>query len=302
MNLIYFIARTSNLIILKHIPKNKKGNVNTAMEYKIFKSSYLDQNSTLLHDGQAAIIIDPGVLPAEMAGITEYLERENLELQAVLFTHTHGDHFAGWNHLPEVPFYAGSGYAEKTDERREKDLLFIGNIFRSNHVETDIPIKFPDHINLLENGESVQVTDFNFTFYHTPGHSIDQAMIHCQELAMVFSGDMLIKSPFPFILESVLQYRMSLGYMRRIVNDNEVKICVPGHYREAVGEEIKQRISGEIEYIDKLYRFLFDQYNPSMSNRELEEAMLHMDPKRINVHFTHKMNVSRLISEIRHLI
>lgn len=272
------------------------------MEYHIFKSSYLNHNTPLLFHPNSAIIIDPGVFPGEMKEILKFLDENQLNLSAILFTHTHGDHFAGWNYLPRVPLYAGDKYSSKTPERREKDLLFVQNIFRSNQVEADVPIEFPHELQLLENGEVLEIENFHFTFYQTPGHAVDQAMIYCPEMEMIFTGDMLIKSPYPFILESVLQYRMSLGYMRRIVKEKDVKICIPGHYQLAKGEEIMERIEGEISYIDRLYRFLFDQYNPSMSNRELEEAMLHMDPKRVNVHFTHKMNVTRLISEIRHLL
>ena len=272
------------------------------IDFKIFKSSYMNQNSTLFYREGKAVMIDPGVLPSEMAEVNTFIDENSLNLEGLLFTHTHGDHFAGWNHLPECPVFLGADYTLKTEERKDKDLLFVQNIFRSNQVETDIPIKFPEEYESVGNGESIQVGGMDFIFYSTPGHSVDMNLIHLPEIKTVLSADMLIKSPFPFILESVLQYRMSLGYIRRIVAENHVETCIPGHFQEAEGDEIEKRIQNEILYIDKLYSFLFNQYNPSMNIRELEEAMLHMDPKRVNVHFTHKMNVHQLIAEIKHLL
>ena len=272
------------------------------IRYKIFKSVYLSQNSTLFYLDDKAVIVDPGVLPSEMADINKFLTENDLDLEGILFTHTHGDHIAGWNHLPAVPLFMGSNFRLKTEDRKEKDLKFIQNIFRSNHIETKVPIKFPHKYELIENGKSILVGGMEYYFYSIPGHSVDMNLILVPEINTVLSGDMLIQSPFPFILESVLQYRMSLGYIRRIVVKNEIETCIPGHFKEASGEQILGRIQSEIQYIDELYGFLFDEYDPSMSIRELEEAMLHMDPKRVNVHFTHKMNVHQLIAEIKHLL
>lgn len=268
-------------------------------QYKIFTSSYLNQNTTLLRKNGDAVVIDPGVFPTDMDIINQYLEENDLELKAILFTHTHGDHIAGWNYLPEVPLYAGSGLSLKTREQTQKDLSFIENIFRSNGHKATQEVLFPQKVILVENEEEIEVEDFTFQFFHVPGHSIDEAMIYSPDFDAIFPGDMLIKAPYPFILENAFQYRFSLSYMAKILSEKDVTLCIPGHYKEAHEEEIMKRVNRETAYLDEIWKFLLEIYSPGIPAREIEERLLHYDPKRIKVHFTHKMNVNRFVKDLK---
>ncbi len=45
----------------------------------------------MLHDGQQALVVDPG----DAQPVVDALAREGVQLQAILVTHHHGDHTGG---------------------------------------------------------------------------------------------------------------------------------------------------------------------------------------------------------------
>jgi glyoxylase-like metal-dependent hydrolase (beta-lactamase superfamily II) len=266
--------------------------------YKVFRSLYLNQNTTLFYGEDGAVVVDPGVFPREMEEIEKFLKENNISLKAILFTHTHGDHFSGWNYLPPAPLHAGSGIKQKNDERKERDLLFIRKIFRSNKITSQRPILFPQNVQTLENGESLRVAGFDFFFYHVPGHAVDQTVIAVPQVKAACTGDMLIRSPYPFILESVFQYRFSLSYMEKIFREEKTEVVIPGHFSEAKGADIYSRLEKEEKYIDNIWKCLLDIYRPDISHKELEERLLKIDEKKSEAHFTHKMNIHGILAEM----
>src|SRR5690242_5924725 len=59
-----------------------------------FEDNYL----WLLHDGRSALVVDPGDATPVLAA----LQRENLELEAILVTHHHADHIGGLDALRDA--------------------------------------------------------------------------------------------------------------------------------------------------------------------------------------------------------
>jgi hydroxyacylglutathione hydrolase len=269
---------------------------------KIFKSQYLSQNTTLFQQNGAAVLVDPGVYPSEMQVIQEWIANRGLQLTAILFTHLHGDHFAGWQYFDGVDLFAGTSARHKSATQKQKDLHYVQNLFRSNNIEEYGEVEYPYPLNFIGNNETVELAGMTFRFLQSPGHSADMNMIVCEDFSALCSGDMLIRSPYPFILQSIFQYRLSLGYIKRQVEALNIDLCIPGHYQEAHGLGVMERIIGEEKYIDDLYRFVIDHFEPDTDLKKLERDVLHMYPRRKEVHFTHKMNVHHMIREIQGLI
>lgn len=91
-----------------------------------FKDNYI----WLIHNGEQAIVVDPGdAKPVLMA-----LEQLNLTLQAILVTHHHKDHINGIsaliNHFPNIQVYAPTlgNYAFKHTPINEPDILHFKNL------------------------------------------------------------------------------------------------------------------------------------------------------------------------------
>jgi hydroxyacylglutathione hydrolase len=65
--------------------------------------AYADNYIWLMHDGQHALVVDPG----DAAPVQEALRQHQLTLTAILVTHRHPDHVAGLSalHSPRIPVY-----------------------------------------------------------------------------------------------------------------------------------------------------------------------------------------------------
>ncbi len=80
---------------------------------QVFTFNPFYENTYVLHDGTAAILVDPGCYePHERQELLDYLLAEQLRVVAIICTHAHIDHVLGvhWaqTHF-KVPFYLPSG-------------------------------------------------------------------------------------------------------------------------------------------------------------------------------------------------
>ena len=128
-----------------------------------------------------ALIIDPG---AEFDDIVGYIERNGLEVCAILNTHAHYDHVGVVSALKErfqVPFFLHS---------KDKKLLKSANLYCTLFDGTS-PIKIPkvdyyfDEVNVKD-----FVTQFSMEVSHTPGHTWGSVCIFVG--GYLFTGDILL--------------------------------------------------------------------------------------------------------------
>lgn len=130
----------------------------------IFQSFLLDINesnayivaSELTRD---AILVDIGEFDAR---IQDFIEENDLKLNAVFITHDHYDHT--------------SGISELTRHYRVKVLSAAGNAGRTTGKR-------------VSHGEKIQVGDLTATVLFTPGHTNDSSSLAFP--GMVFTGDAL---------------------------------------------------------------------------------------------------------------
>jgi hydroxyacylglutathione hydrolase len=130
---------------------------------KAFTDNYLwlfsQQNST------GAAIVDPG----DAAPIMQFLQTNNLQLEAILLTHHHPDHIGGVTELLEqykVPVYGPESKA------------------------------IPQVSYIMHEGESLQVCGVRFSVLETPGHTLDHIAYYAEapsseQAPILFCGDTL---------------------------------------------------------------------------------------------------------------
>ena len=124
-----------------------------------FEDNYL----WLLHDGQRALVVDPG----DAHPVRDALERLNLQLQGILVTHHHGDHTGGVAVLREATGAAVYGPAGE---------------------------RIPEPHHALRGGQGVSVLGIDWQVIDVPGHTAGHIAYYAPDVdgtPLLFCGDTL---------------------------------------------------------------------------------------------------------------
>jgi len=120
----------------------------------------------MLHQGQRAVVVDPG----DADVVFEALQRLELKLDAILVTHHHGDHTAGVSELRQA----------------------TGAQVFGPHKE-----RMPEPLTRLAEGETIDVLDTLFTVLEVPGHTAGHIAYVGQppgQEPILFCGDTLFSA------------------------------------------------------------------------------------------------------------
>jgi len=263
-----------------------------------FSSQFLGMNSTVIYREDTAYLIDPGVFPWEVERIKQFLEDQGLQRVSVLFTHTHGDHISGWYAFRSFPAFGHQAIARKPVAVRENDVRYIRGVWRKQSIENLDEVQFPSNIQYLSDGETLNVPPGSAIFFHTPGHSADMSAIIIPEEKMIFSGDMLIQTPLPFVLHSTREYWGSLRRIKQLVESYDLQCLIPGHRKPAESrEEILERIQREKEYLRQLIWEGIKLARSGLQGDELKQQLLDMANLNGRLH-AHQVNVQTFLREL----
>src|SRR5690606_39868638 len=124
---------------------------------------FSDNYVWMLHDGERALVVDPG----EATGVRSALARLGLRLDTILITHHHADHTGGVAELREA-----------TGAR------VIGPAFEV----------MPEPLNRVSGGDALEALGLPFEVIDVPGHTAGHVAFFSPDVggqALVFCGDTL---------------------------------------------------------------------------------------------------------------
>jgi hydroxyacylglutathione hydrolase len=162
-----------------------------------FQDNYL----WLLHDGQRALVVDPGDAQPVMA----CLQREGLQLEEILVTHHHPDHVGGVDALREATGAKVWGPARE---------------------------RIPEPATRLSGGDSLSVLGLDFTVLDVPGHTAGHIAYYCESLdgrPLLFCGDTLFSAGCGRLFEGTpAQMLASLDKLAALPADT--RVCCTHEY------------------------------------------------------------------------
>ncbi len=163
--------------------------------------AFADNYIWMLHDGQQAVVVDPG----DAAPVASALDALGLQLAAILVTHHHADHVGG------------------VDALRSR---LAGSVYGPAHEK--IPMPFVP----LEDGDQVSVLDLDFEVIDVPGHTAGHiAYMQRNEptAPILFCGDTLFSAGCGRLFEGTpAQMVHSLARLNALPGD--ARVCCTHEY------------------------------------------------------------------------
>ena len=168
--------------------------------------AFSDNYIWMLHDGQQAIVVDPG----DAAPVADALDARGLALAGILVTHHHPDHVGGVTALrPRL-----QGGSQVWGPAREK-----------------IPAPFVP----LSDGDQLTVMGLRFQVIDVPGHTAGHIAFFLAEGAgapILFCGDTLFSGGCGRLFEGTpAQMHQSLGRLAALPGDT--RVCCAHEYTES---------------------------------------------------------------------
>ena len=169
----------------------------TLIPVPAFQDNYL----WVLHDGQQALVVDPG----DAQPVLAFLQRTGLRLAAILVTHHHADHVGGVAQLREATGAKVSGPAAE-----------------------DIPGPFDPHAE----GDVVEALGLRWSVIDVPGHTAGHIAYFCADVdgrPLLFCGDTLFSGGCGRLFEGTpAQMLASLDKLSALPADT--RVCCAHEY------------------------------------------------------------------------
>ena len=164
--------------------------------------AFADNYIWMLHDGQRALVVDPG----DAQPVMDALQRENVQLAGILVTHHHSDHTGGVDLLREATGAPVFGPAREV---------------------------IPQPLRSLSDGETVTLLGLDFKVIDVPGHTAGHIAYYCDNMPgaapLLFCGDTLFSGGCGRLFEGTpAQMQSSLGRLAALPGNT--RVCCTHEY------------------------------------------------------------------------
>lgn len=149
----------------------------------------------MLHNGTQALVIDPG----DAQPVLESLQRERVQLQAIVVTHHHNDHIAGVDIL-----------------RRATGARVLGSSTSTGLVD----------------GQRLELLGVSFTVFAVPGHTLDHLAYYAEipnDDPILFCGDTLFSGGCGRVFEGTMA-QMHSALARFAALPDNTRVCCAHEY------------------------------------------------------------------------
>ncbi|MFZ3126983.1 MAG: hydroxyacylglutathione hydrolase [Rhodoferax sp.] len=163
--------------------------------------AYVDNYIWMLHDGQQALVVDPG----DAEPVIQALQHEGVHLQGILVTHHHADHTAGVDRLRQATGAPVFGPAHEP---------------------------MPEPLQRLVGGDVVHLLGLDFQVLEVPGHTAGHIAFYCPAVdasPLLFCGDTLFSAGCGRLFEGTPE-QMLASLDRLAALPDATRVCCTHEY------------------------------------------------------------------------
>src|SRR5699024_11820639 len=167
-----------------------------------FQSELYATTSTVIESEEAITVVDPNLLPSEVAKITQFVNEriQNKQLYLIL-THSDFDHIIGAGAFPEAKIIA-----TKTFENQPHKQEIIDEINHFDHMyylTRPYPDIYPNVHLIIDNNEiNLQLGDLTYVLYLSPRNTNDVLFFYIKNIKTLVTVYYLSNIEIPFITSS----------------------------------------------------------------------------------------------------
>ena len=247
---------------------------------RVRRSRAWEMNSTLLARDGAAVLVDPGVLPSELAdlaGATAAVAPRAADVTLV-FTHPHWDHVLGRAAFPRAATLAHADFAPAL-ARAAADVERKARAWIEGAGEA-WPGPFaafaPDRA--VRGTTALRLGPFAAVAYELPGHCPAQIGLHFPEPGVFVAADTLSEIEIPWLDGPPAVYRRALEALAPVFADAPLRVLVPGHGPVAHGREAaRARLARDLDYLRALEARVADAVGRGLAADAVRRELATMD-------------------------
>jgi hydroxyacylglutathione hydrolase len=209
-------------------------------------------NSVVLVRDAHAVVIDPGVLPSEMADLASFVagHAPRFERVALVLTHPHWDHVLGRPYFPAATTVAHVGFADEA-ARDAADLEKSAKAWIEGAGEAWPRPFTPFEPDITVRGAvPLRLGPFDAVVYDVPGHCPSQIALFFPAYGLFVAADMLSDIEIPWLDGPPWVYRRTLKALHWVFEQEDVRVLVPGHGAIATGRtDGYRRLLRDLDYL-----------------------------------------------------
>lgn len=216
------------------------------------RSRAYEMNSVVLVRDSHALVVDPGVLPSEMADLSAFVAARapRFENVALVLTHPHWDHVLGRPWFPAATTVAHVGFADEV----ERDAAALEKDAKEwiEGAGEPWPRPFaPFTPDITVRGTvPLRLGPFDAVGYDVPGHCSSQIALFFPDTGVFVAADMLSDIEIPWLDGPPWVYRRTLKELHWVFEQEDVRWLVPGHGGIAVGRaDGYRRLLRDLDYL-----------------------------------------------------